>query len=48
MGLVGADEPEKGGHIAPEDVSISPPWEVSHPVLLDPILWLLTTACAFS
>lgn len=27
-----------------ERTEVKPPWEVSHPVLLDPVIWLLATA----
>jgi hypothetical protein len=29
---------------APAEVPLRPPWEVTHPVLQDPLIWLLSTA----
>jgi hypothetical protein len=29
---------------APAEVRLRPPWEVTHPVLQDPLIWLLSTA----
>jgi hypothetical protein len=42
-----ADHPEMHDHadsVEPGEVAVLPPWEVSHPVLLDPIMWLVATA----
>lgn len=25
-------------------IEVKPPWEVSHPVLLDPVMWMVATA----
>ena len=43
-----ADEPdadEAGGEqVASSDIAVKPPWDVTHPILLDPVIWLLATA----
>jgi len=38
-----AVEPHEAQVPAPQ-IQIRPPWEITHPVLLDPVMWLVATA----
>jgi hypothetical protein len=48
MGIVVADQSDgENERIDPREVNVLPPWEVKHPALLDPVIWLLATAYNF-
>lgn len=37
-------QPSDARSIDPSAVELPPPWEMTHPVLLDPVMWLVATA----
>jgi hypothetical protein len=44
MAVVVADRANEGGRVAPAEVDVPPPWLVTNPPLVDPVIWLLDTA----
>jgi hypothetical protein len=44
MAVVVAHRANEGGRVAPAEVDVPPPWRVTDPPLVDPVIWLLATA----